>query len=181
MLSAHDVARELRSRLPDAGDLKVHKLAYYCQGFQLARTGRPMFSEAIEAWTNGPVVADLWHDEKRDRPRPQPQTPADDDLAVIDYVVDRYGRHTGRELVRKTHLEDPWRAVSESEDSFATANPEISHEAMRAWFSQDDEFVAHRSALARLRARQDLYGLGGPTMPGDLRAVTLRVLGDSSG
>ncbi len=146
MFSAHDVARELRNRLPDAGDLKVHKLAYYCQG-----------------------------------PRPRQQDPADDDLAVIDYVVDQYGRHTGRELVRKTHLEDPWQAVSESEDSFATANPEISHEAMRAWFSQDDEFVAHRSALARLRARQDVYGLGGPTMPGDLRAATLRVLGDSSG
>ena len=49
MLSAHDVARELRQRLPDPGDVKIHKLAYYCQRWHLARTGEPMFPEAIEA------------------------------------------------------------------------------------------------------------------------------------
>jgi Protein of unknown function (DUF4065) len=63
ILSAHDVARELRQRLPYAGDVKIHKLAYYCQGWHVAWTGEPMFREAVEAWTNGPVVAhgsQLW-------------------------------------------------------------------------------------------------------------------------
>jgi uncharacterized phage-associated protein len=177
MLSAHDIARELRQRLPDAGDVKVHKLAYYCQGWLVAWAGQPMFAERIEAWTNGPVVADLWHDERRDRPSPPPQTPDDQQLAVIDYVVARYGRHTGRELVRKTHLEDPWRDVSESEESFATSNPEITHEALRAWFSQDEEYLGHQQASADLTGRRDLYGFGGPAMPDSLREATLRALG----
>ena len=178
MLSAHDVVRELRARLPEAGDVKVHKLAYYCQGWSLAWTGRPMFSEPIEAWANGPVLADVWHDEKRKRLLPPAHEPDDGELAVIDYVVGRYGRYTGRELVRKTHLEDPWRDVSESEDSFAAANPEITHESLRAWFREDDEYVAHRAAVAALREGCDVYGFEGPPMPDGLREATLRIVSE---
>lgn len=178
MLSAHDVARELRRRLPDAGDVKVHKLAYYCQGWHLAWTGEPIFGEAIEAWTNGPVVADLWHDEKRGRPRPPGQRLTNEQVATVDYVVGRYGGSTGRELVRRTHLEDPWRDVSEDEDAFATANPEITNEALRAWFSTDEDYVAHRDAVTRLRERRDIYGFDGPAIPDDLRDATLRILAE---
>lgn len=176
MLSAHDVAREVRRRLPDAGDVRIHKLAYYCQGWHVAWAHEPMFSEAIEAWANGPVVADLWHDEKRDRPRPPAQEPDDRQLAVLVYVVERYGRYTGRELVRMTHLEDPWRDVSETEDPWAVENPEITLEALRAWFSADDEYLAHQAEVTRLRKRRDVYGFEGPAMPDELREATLRVL-----
>lgn len=179
MLSAHDVARELRHRQPSAGDVKIHKLLYYCQGWHVASTGKPMFSEPIEAWTNGPVVADVWRDERRDRDRPPARQPDDEQLGVIDYVVGRYGRCTGRELVRQTHLEDPWRDVSESEASFGTQNPAITDDALRVWFSQDEEYLTHRAAVARLRDRRDVYGFEGPAMPDDLRLATLRVLGDS--
>jgi uncharacterized phage-associated protein len=179
MLSVHDVARELRQREPHAGDVKIHKLAYYCQGWHLAWTGEPMFPELVEAWTNGPVVADLWHDEKRDRPRPPALHPDDAQVAVIDYVLSRYGRHTGRELVRMTHIEDPWRDASESDESFKSANPPITADALQAWFRQDDEFLAHREAVTTLRERRDIYGFEGPAMPDDLREATLRVLGGS--
>lgn len=180
MLSAHDVVRELRQRLPQAGDVKIHKLAYYCQGWHVVRTGEPMFREPVEAWTNGPVVADLWRAEKRREPSPQAQRLGDEQIAVVDYVVSRYGGYTGRELVRKTHLEDPWRDVSENEDMFATANPEITHDALRSWFSEDEEYLAHVAAVARLRERRDVYGFEGPALPDDLREATLRMLGGSS-
>ena len=176
MLSAHDVARELRTRLPDAGAVKVHKLAYYCQGWCAAWTGDSMFFEEIEAWANGPVVAHLWHDEKRNRPRPPAQNLRDEHLAVLDYVVDRYGRFSGLELVRKTHLEDPWRDISESDDACTAANPPITVDALIRWFRQDDEFRSHRADVARLRDRRDLYGFEGPAMPDDLRDTTLRLL-----
>lgn len=177
MLSAHDVTRELRRHLPDAGALKIHKLLYYCQGWHLVWTGLPMFAERTEAWTNGPVVADLWHDEDKGRARPRAQQPRDEEAAVIGYVVGRYGRCTGLELIRKTHLEDPWRNVSESEVSFRTRNPEITHEALRSWFSQDEEYLGHTTAVSRLRERRDIYGFEGPAMPDDLREATLRMLG----
>jgi uncharacterized phage-associated protein len=179
MLSAHDVAHELRQRQPQAGDVKNHKLVYYCQGWHVAWTGEPMFPEPIEAWANGPVVADLWHDEKRNRARPQAQQPDDEQLGIIDYVIGRYGRYTGPELVRKTHLEDPWRDASESEDSSGTENPAITHDALRAWFSQDEEYLAHRAAVARLRERRNIYGFEGSAMPDDLCEATLRILGES--
>ena len=37
-------------------NLKLQKLLYYAQGTFLAVTGFPLFDDAIEAWTHGPVV-----------------------------------------------------------------------------------------------------------------------------
>lgn len=62
--SAHDVAIELRRRLPGLGVKKLHKLLYYCQGHHLATFGRPLFNETISAWDMGPVVGALWFAEK---------------------------------------------------------------------------------------------------------------------
>jgi uncharacterized phage-associated protein len=180
MVSAHDVARELRERLSDAGDLKVHKLLYYCQGWHLAWAGEPMFAEPVEAWTNGPVVADLWHDEKRARVPPGPKALDDLQLATVEYVVRRYGRQSGQELVRMTHVEDPWRDVSEREDTGAVPNPQITHEALADWFGSDEEGRAHRAAVAKLRQQHDIYGFEGDAMPEGLRQTTLRVLAERS-
>jgi len=178
MLSAHDVARELRRRLPAAGDLKIYKLAYYCQGWHLAWTGRPMFEEAMEAWAMGPVVADLWHDEDKGRPRPQARQPDDQAVAVLDYVVTRYGGLSGHDLARMTHSEDPWRNATEIDDAFSVQNPEITHSAMRDWFQQDDEFRSHRQLTARLG--KDCDGLTDPVLPDGLREATLRALAQPS-
>jgi len=177
MLSVHDVARELRARLPDAGDVKIHKLVYYCQGWHVAWTGSQMFSERLEAWTNGPVVADLRRAEKRNWQRPPAQSPDDEQLVVIEYVVGRYGGYTGRELIRKTHLEDPWRDASEIDDGFTTGSPEISDEALKNWFCRDEEFESHRIALEDLGQRRDIYGFDGPALPDGLHQATLRFLG----
>lgn len=176
MLSAHDVARELRARQPSVGALKVHKLAYYCQGWHLARTGRPMFEEAIEAWARGPVVADLWHDENKARPTREGSTPTDEELATIEYVLDRYGRHSGTELIRMTHAEDPWREVSESDTPFVAANPPIEHAALLSWFRSDDEYREHVAEAEELSRRRDVYGLREGSLPEDLSSATLRAL-----
>ncbi|HZP14298.1 MAG TPA: Panacea domain-containing protein, partial [Nocardioides sp.] len=70
VLSAHDVARELRRRLPDLPTKKLHKLLYYCQGHHLAQVGEPLFVETISAWDMGPVVGTLWHHERTSAPLP---------------------------------------------------------------------------------------------------------------
>lgn len=178
MLSAHDVARELRSCLPEAGDLKIHKLAYYCQGWHLAWTGAPLFTESIHAWTRGPVVADLWHDEKENLSTPARQDLGDRARAVVDYVVERYGRHSGSELARMTHVENPWRDVSESEDNETSESPEITHEALLAWFTQDHEFIDHQRRVSELRKRRGIYGFEGLALSDDLREATTRVLSE---
>ncbi len=141
-VSAHDVAVELRRRLPDVGSVKVHKLLYYAQGWHLRWFGEPLFNERIEAWTNGPVVAELWLAEDKRGGAPRPLGLDGIQLATVGYVVSRYGAFTGRQLIRLTHTEDPWRHASEAEEP----NPPISHTALAAWFAHDEE-TAHVEAL----------------------------------
>ena len=176
IVSAHDVARELRRRLPSAGIVKIQKLLYYCQGWHVARNGEALFSEAVEAWVNGPVVAKHWADEKHLRPLPDAKELDGSDLATIDYVVERYGRFPGKALIRMTHLEDPWRALSESDNPDVGGTAEISLDALGAWFSQDDDFVAHGSEVERLRRRRDIYSFDGPFLTAELRAAVERAL-----
>lgn len=147
--TAHDVARELRKRLPDVGILKVHKLLYYCQGWHLAWTDEPMFPDRVEAWTNGPVVADVWHTEDKGYPTPPPVTLDASQLATIGYVVSRYGQLTGKQLIVQTHEETPWRTVSMATDNpWGTHDPEIPHELMRDYFANEDEDEVALRALA---------------------------------
>lgn len=108
-ISAHDVARELRSRLGGRlGGWKLHKLLYYCQGWHLALTESPMFRERIEAWDQGPVVASLWRAEKYGDHHPTPQELTESMRATVDLVLSRYGQKSGPELVDLTHKESPW-------------------------------------------------------------------------
>jgi uncharacterized phage-associated protein len=180
-VSAHDVARELRRRLPGVGVLKVHKLLYYAQGWHLTRFGRPLFAERIDAWVNGPVVVDLWRDEKRERGRPRPLELGGDDQATVDYVVGRYGRFTGKELIRLTHNEGPWRDVSESDDPSVASEPEISHESLRLWFEADDDQQAHVAEVARLRGRPPYTFAALTVTPGVETAVARAVEGRRGG
>ncbi len=56
---ASEQMRGLQSEASEAFDvtpLKLQKLLYYCQGYALALTGKPLFPEPVEAWRYGPVV-----------------------------------------------------------------------------------------------------------------------------
>jgi len=154
--SAHDVASELRRRLPDAGAVKIHKLLYYAQGWSAVATGEPMFFERIEAWANGPVVATLWAAEKHGPPLPEPVALGPDQLAVLDYVVRRYGGLTGRQLIDLTHNEPPWRDIGDSDDPSLTNDQEITIDSLCRWFEQDEEQIAHREAVEQLRKRASI-------------------------
>jgi uncharacterized phage-associated protein len=179
-VSAHDVADELRTRLPDVGATKAQKLLYYAQGWHLALFGEPLFEERIEAWAKGPVVGTLWADEKHDRARPKPRPLTDAHLATIDYVVRRYGSLTARELIDLTHAEDPWRDVSLSdEDDSAGPSPEITHDALRSWFLRDDHVRSLTAATERLRARRDVYSFEPADVPGIDDAVARAVRGET--
>ena len=135
--SAHDVARELRQRLPGCDPASLQKLLYYCQGWHITFTGEPLFEERIEAWAYGPVVASLWADEKYDRPRPRPRELDENGLAIVDLVVRKYGMYSGKELIRRTHDEAPWRDVSESDDPLSPPNPEITHVSLRQCYERE--------------------------------------------
>jgi uncharacterized phage-associated protein len=77
---------------------------YYCQGHQLATFGEPLFQEAISAWDMGPVVGTLWHDEKHHGIDGEVTPLSEAELNTIGYVVSRYGRFTGTDLVTGQQL-----------------------------------------------------------------------------
>jgi uncharacterized phage-associated protein len=107
--SVYAVAAEVRARQPGMGVVRLHKLLYLGQGHHLAAFDRPLFTETISAWDNGPVVGELWYREDR-RLEPPPQAPLGEaELNTIGYVMSRYGALTGRDLIHLTHSEDPWR------------------------------------------------------------------------
>jgi uncharacterized phage-associated protein len=111
-VSAHDVAAALRQRLPGLPAKKLHKLLYYCQGYHLAFFDTPLFSETVSAWDMGPVVGQLWKEE-RDRVEPRPVKPLDEaQLNTVGYVLSRYGSLSGRDLENLTHNESPWQLAN---------------------------------------------------------------------
>ena len=164
-VSAHDVARELRAQLPGVGDLKLHKLLYYCQGWHLAFFGAPMFMEKIEAWANGPVVAVVWGDERHGRGTPEPRPLGPAALNTISYVLGRYGRSTGKDLIRQTHAEAPWRDASER----AEPDPELTATELQKFFEADDEAgpaidlarAVERSVAVRSQLSEALVAMSG--------------------
>jgi uncharacterized phage-associated protein len=176
LLSAHDVARELRRRLPSAGVLKTQKLLYFCMGWSVAWNDDPLSPERLEAWEQGPVVADVWHDEHRGRPLPAERRPSDRQTAAIDYVVERYGRYTGEELKALTHREDPWRSFAGADGVLRQQNAEITDEALLAWFRADDAYRSFWEEADRLRRRRDVYGLDGPVLTSAIEVINERVL-----
>ena len=137
IVSAHDVASALKQRRPDAGKTQIMKWLYIAQGLHLAWHGGPMFGEDIQAWEKGPVVADYWHDINEHRTAPQPQMLDDLMSTTLDAVLAYWGAMTGQELIKMTHSDGgPWCDATESVDEFSPRNPPITHDAMRAWFSQ---------------------------------------------
>jgi uncharacterized phage-associated protein len=138
-ISAHDVAAELRRRVPNIGAKKLHKLLYYCQGHHLATFDEPLFSETISAWDMGPVVGQLWKlDGRPDAPAPH-EIADEAQLNTIGYVLSRYGALNGNELERLTHTESPW--LDANEHRAPRQAVKITVDAIKDFFraSQDDD------------------------------------------
>ena len=113
--------------------LQVIKMVYIAHGYSLAIFDKPLVGEAVEAWRYGPVVPSVYHSAKKyggskitellysvvetsdaegmeaakrffdDRILPEHKD-------ILDGVLYSYGKFTGIELVRMTHVDgSPWR------------------------------------------------------------------------
>lgn len=141
MNTCFDVANYFLKRQDiDAGDLisnmKLQKLVYYAQGFNLAITDEPLFVEPIEAWDHGPVCVPLYHKYKEYDRGPIP-VPWDVDAfsifnesthKVLDMVHIYYGQFSAWKLRNLTHEDDPWIKA------FTKNRAVISHDSLRTYF-----------------------------------------------
>lgn len=145
MTTALEVARALIHVA--AGDeealdpLRLQKLLYYVQGWNLAMRGRPMFSDRFEAWAHGPAVPSVWRHFKHQGWMPispgtiPPSKISDADLDMVTRVWNTYKGFSGIHLKKMTHNEAPWMTARGDLPEEAKSNAEITHDSMREYFT----------------------------------------------
>ena len=150
MARAYDVAQYLAFLATDnepepdpLTHLRLQKLLYYVQGWSLALRGKPMFQERIEAWAHGPVVPYVFQRLRDFGSEPfvysgdPSQIPLDDEEAsFVKQVWDSYKEYSASSLRNMTHSEAPWITARGSCGPGEKCDAEITHDSMRAFFSQ---------------------------------------------
>lgn len=142
-VSALDVAKYiLKSQPAPVTTMKLQKLVYYSQAWHLAWTGKPLFSEEIQAWANGPVVYELFraHRGKYSISCDQlnagdPSTLNQAQKSVVDAVVGSYDKLTASQLSMLTHAEDPWKVARGSAGPGENSSSPIDRTVMRKFYS----------------------------------------------
>lgn len=146
MVTALDVANFFIDAAKDSEDpmtnMRVNKYVYLAQGYALAKLGRPLFNDEIQAWEHGPVVPalyQLFRTEIKGEPiykmkgTYRKNTFSDEEIQVMIDVLMDYEEYSTAAISRITHGKDsPW---SKAYAGPYTNNP-ISLEEMREYFSK---------------------------------------------
>ena len=120
-------------------NLKLQKLLYYAQAWYLVFHDKTLFSEDLEAWVHGPVVARVFGEFKQyrwasiDCAGNPPE--ADAVRAHLSEVLRVYGGHTATQLERLTHQELPWREARGSLPPDEPSRNVISLKTMKDYYS----------------------------------------------
>ena len=129
----------------DMDPMKLQKLLYYCQGYSLGLTGKPLFNDHIEAWKYGPVVRKVYQEYKQYQRQCIPldvvsAPPFVDDwtTAVAQMVMCDKGRYTAPVLMRMTHNEPAWKEARKKIDPREMfPNEALSKEVMLRFFEKE--------------------------------------------
>lgn len=146
MANVFDTAEYILAKLNENGEafvstMKLQKLCYYSQAWNLAWDNKPIFGEPIEAWINGPVVDALFQKHKgclnvkSGFSSGNPQNLAQDEIETIDSVINAYGHLDGFSLGSLTHAEDPWIAARGGMPSSHRSHAVITNDSMRDYYA----------------------------------------------
>ena len=104
-------------------NMKLQKLVYYAQGLHLVLNDAPLFQERIEAWTYGPVVAELYHAYKRYNSSGipankdfDPQSIDKDIRELLDEIFDVFGQFSAIRLMELAHEDQCWKDADNGEE-----------------------------------------------------------------
>lgn len=163
MANVTDVARYILEQRGAMTTMKLQKLVYYCQAWGLVWDEQPLYPNTIKAWTNGPVVPDLWkHHRGLYRVVPV-EIPGDSanltptERETIDAVLSHYGDKSAQYLIELTHSESPWRNARGTRPAEEQSSPEIRIADMAEYYSG---LIAPPPATLAT-ARPTVVGVGG--------------------
>ncbi|RMI87602.1 Panacea domain-containing protein [Candidatus Phytoplasma solani] len=142
-VNVFDVAKYLLDNCPQkygTGITQMQKLLYYAQGEHLIRYQQPLFTEEIQAWPLGPVVAHVYYQfvkcrsEKKDffEYNCSKKILTKKILDILDLVLKKHGYKEPQTLIEQTHNEDPWKNTYHPNKKFS--NSVISHEKIYLFF-----------------------------------------------
>lgn len=140
MTRAADVAKYILEKVGPVTAMKLQKLVYYSQAWSLVWDERPLFSDEIQAWRNGPVVPELYAQHRGMFKVTASDVSGDsghlDELAreTVDIVLDYYNGHSAQYLSDLTHLEDPWIKARKGCDAGENSEAVISHASMAEYY-----------------------------------------------
>lgn len=142
MTTIYDVAKYISESCGELLAMKLQKLMYYAQAWNLVWEEKPLFDDDFEAWANGPVLPKLYKkhcglfnvdgslfDEG------DVNKLSDSEKSNIKKVVEFYGDHSALYLSNLTHQEDPWLKAREGLDPGVPSRKIISKSAMHEYYS----------------------------------------------
>ena len=135
-----DVAHYILEEKESMTAMKLQKLVYYCQAWSLVWDERALFQEKIEAWSNGPVVKELFDEHRGAFSVSKEMINGNSDnidsmgKETIDSVLEYYGDKGSRWLSDLTHMEDPWKNARAGLPEGRRSNREITHASMAEYY-----------------------------------------------
>jgi uncharacterized phage-associated protein len=140
MADVFDVASYILAKKGHMSTMKLQKLVYYSQAWSLVWDEKPIFTEPIQAWRDGPVVRDLYNVHRGEFTlskinRGNPKKLSDSEKETIDAVLDAYGEYDGATLSRMSHDEYPWRLARGSTPDGEICDIEITRDSMREFYA----------------------------------------------
>lgn len=122
--SALEIANKLLKMAQDLeggelmSNLKLQKMLYYEQGYHVAKFGKPLFKENIEAWMYGPVVPEVYHHFSEFGA--SGLLPESEEIVKLSELEEKlfnevfraYSPYSAIGLMTKTHEEKPWRTTA---------------------------------------------------------------------
>ncbi len=141
---------------------KLQKLLYYAQGLHLAKHGTPLFPEKIKAWTEGPVVPQVWHDYKEFNWKIPTETTKGNSLALEERVFIRQiwqllRSYSGTALSEKTHKEEPWVIARKGIPADAKSDAEITKDSMQSFFQKENIVLPDVVKPVGIRNGRDVF------------------------
>ena len=132
--------------------LKLQKLLYYAQAWNLALSGKRLFPDEFQAWVHGPANHKVWHEFREfNFNAPHPEFLAhnlkftSDELSVLESVWMVYGKFDGKYLETLTHNEDPWQLARKDLSPKEASKNVISDEVMKLYYGQRLKEEEHSS------------------------------------
>lgn len=123
--------------------LKLQKLIYYAQAWNLVFNEDTLFENKIEAWVRGPVVPEVWrvfHGVEL-----KPLSPEDTKLVsesfsnkekeILDDVWQVYGKFDGPYLETLTHQELPWQEARKNVPEYEASSNVISIDLIQDYYT----------------------------------------------